>query len=371
MRVVLGLLIAGALMVGCGSGSGSTSVATQSDDAPAESTSFADIEYQSPLADFLGQDTNGFEFDEAAMLEEQRNAERAIVECMAEKGFEYQPQDVEQMMSFSGPPSDEFEPGSTEWINKYGFGISTQRFPQSMVGDLVGMSDEGFMGPGEDFVDPNAEYVDGLSDGERDAYFEALHGQPPDFGPEGPDEDFVFEPDGCQFEAFRDGPGGGGDSNVRDFYQAFGDEVQALQERIEADGRIVAFNAEVSSCVAEAGMEWTSIRDVYEQFEPRMRELQPQAFSGGDPFEAAGLDPENMSDRELDEFYMELNRLDPGQLALLAEIQAEEIALAQEVIACGGGPVNEQVIRNEVRVEYEQAFLDENAEELAEFAGES
>lgn len=52
---------------------------------------------------------------------------------------------------------------------------------------------------------------------------------------------------------------------------------------------------------------------------------------------------------------------------ILAEVQAEEIVLAKAVIACGGGPLNEQVVMSEVPVEYEQVFLDENAEALADF----
>jgi hypothetical protein len=206
MRAFIGSLIATALLItACGSSPATTaSAAAAGDDGP---QSFEDFEYQSPLADFLGQDINRFDFDEAAAIEQQREAERAIAVCMTEKGFEYIPQDASQMMSFSGPPQAEFEPGSDEWINKYGFGFSTQRFPQSMVGDLVGTNDEGFFGPDEDFVDPNREYVEGLSQGEREAYQEALYGRPPDFGPEGPGEDFNFEPNGCQFESFRNGPG--------------------------------------------------------------------------------------------------------------------------------------------------------------------
>ena len=143
--------------------------------------------------------------------------------------------------------------------------------------------------------------------------------------------------------------------------------MRTIQERVEADSRVVAFNTEISACVAEAGMEWTSLNDVYEQFEPRLNQLQPAMFGAGDPFADAGLDPEEMSERELEEFIIEMNRLDPESLAILAEIQSDEIALASVVITCGGGPLNEQVLMSDVRVEYERAFLNENAEALAEF----
>ena len=164
------LIVLAVFSSSCGGSSSGTDTATAAADGP---QSFEDFEYVSPIADFLGQDINRFDFDEAAAIEQQREAERAIASCMAEKGFEYTPTDANQMVSFRGP-QDDFDPGSDEWINKYGFGISTQRFPQSMVGDLAGFSDEGFFGPEVDFVDPNQEYVEGLSEGEREAYQEAL-----------------------------------------------------------------------------------------------------------------------------------------------------------------------------------------------------
>jgi len=362
MRVLLAVLVAILLSAACGSASSPTNPETAREGD--ESRSFADVEFKSPLADFLGRDIGAFEFDEATLRQEQLEFERATAECMAKKGFEYTPIDPAQTVSVI-PSGDEFERGSTAWTNKYGFGVTTRWFPQSQVGDLVGRADVGFTQPV--FVDPNQEYVEGLSEGERDAYYEALQGTFPEFGPEGPDEDFVFEPQGCQSEAFRNGTER--DSNVQRFNQAFGDDVSALYERVEADSRMVAFQTEVSACVAEAGMEWTNRSDVYNRFQPRLDELRPDASSQQAIFEAAGLDPETMSERELDDFVADMKRLTPEKLSILAELQAEEIALAKRVDACGGGQLQEQVIRNQIQVEYEQKFLDQNADALAEFAG--
>jgi len=368
MRTIAALLCAVATLATACGGSASTDLATQPEDSVAttDSQSFADIEYRSPISDFLGQDVSGFDFDEAAEIERARERERQTADCMREKGFEYIPQDASQITGFSGPPQDEFEPGSPEWINKYGFGISTQRFSQSMVGDLVGSPDEQFFGPSEDFVDPNQEYVEGLTAGEREAYQEALNGQLPDFGPEGPSQgpDEDWRPSGCRFAAFEDIE----NSNIGRFYQAFGDELQTMRERIQADSRVISFNAEVAACVAEEGLTWDGIENVYQQFEPRLNQLQASAFSSTrDPFEEAGLDPETMSERELREFYIEMSRLSPDQLAILAEIQAEEIALANAVIGCGGGPVQSELLLGDIRVEYEERFLEENADAVEEF----
>ncbi len=128
-----GLIVLVVFSSSWGGSSSGTDTATAAADGP---RSFENFEYVSPIADFLGQDINRFDFDEAAAIEQQREAERVIALCMAEKGFEYPPTNASQMVSFRGP-QDDFDPGSDEWINKYGFGISTQRFPQSMVGDLA------------------------------------------------------------------------------------------------------------------------------------------------------------------------------------------------------------------------------------------
>jgi len=386
-RSLLGMLCALVLIVSsCGAFSSSeVSTSGQSSDNPSQDDSYApsdpvrveeepvsqqerDFEYESPIAEFFGQDTGSFEFDEAAMIEMQREAERLITACMIGQGFEYTPPDMSQMMGFMGPPDFEVDRDSPEWTEIYGFGITTQRFPQSMVGDLVGFPDIPFNEPDFDFVDPNQEYVDGLSDGERDAYYAALYGQPTEFEGDVIPDPSMFEPSGCQAEAFMNGPGGFGDENMRDFQEAFGDQMQSLYDRIESDSRIVAFNAEISACVSESGMNWTNMKDLRKRFESRLNDLQPDMMRNVDPFAEAGLNPEEMSERELDEFYTEMNRLSPEALFKLGELQSEEIALAKAVTDCGGGPKAGEQLFQEVRVELEQAFVDDNAEALAEFA---
>ncbi len=79
------------------------------------------------------------------MIAEQNQIEEVIAACMREEGFEYQPVDQSQFMMFGGPGEGELPWFSPEWVEKYGFGISTQTFPQSEVGpDLVGYDDSQF-----------------------------------------------------------------------------------------------------------------------------------------------------------------------------------------------------------------------------------
>ncbi len=358
------------LVAACG---GSTPDADSSAGNSAEDgrpQSFDDIDFRSPIGEFLGIDFSATDEMDAQFAEMEREAGLITAECMRDQGFEYVPIDSMQFASFGGP-GDDLPYFSDAWVEKYGLGITTQRFPQSMVGDLVGFPDEQFGAPDEGFVDPNAEYIESLSPAEQDAYYAALYGDEPDFGPEGPGEDFTFEASGCQNEAFEqafnDGPMGGQQA----FYEAFGDDLEAMEERVQADPRIIEFNAMVTNCVTAAGLEWTGQEDVYSRFEQRLQDLQPAALrSSVDPFEEAGLDPEEMTDRELEDFFRDLNRLDAEGLAVLAELQAEELALAKVVVDCGGGLLNEQIIMSEVRIEYEQEFLDTNAAAMEAFKPE-
>ncbi|MCP4083432.1 MAG: hypothetical protein GY745_00020 [Actinomycetia bacterium] len=375
-RVLLvGVVVSAAwVAVACG-GSSAGSVAS---DAP---ESFEDLGYESPIADFLGVDTS-FDFSsddaQAEMVAEQNRVEETTAACMREQGFEYTPVDSSQFMSFGGPGEEELPYFSPEWVEKYGFGISTQMFPQSEVGpDLVGYDDSQFGDEGfeEEFQDPNSEYVESLSEAERVAYYEALHGDSPDITEGASDEEIDaffqdWQPTGCQNEAYENSDMfGGGD--VGRFYEEFGDEFEAIDERVEADQRVRDYRDEVNACLAEDGLEYTGMQDVYEQFESRLNGIGGQFY--GDPFEDSGVDPDQMSDEEIDAFLSELEMgggmLSDEDRATLAEVQADELELARAVVACGGGQLKEAFVLGEIRVEYEQEFLDTNADRLGEFEG--
>ena len=108
------------------------------------------------------------------------------------------------------------------------------------------------------------------------------------------------------------------------------------------------------------------MESLYKRFDSRLSAIEPGGFNT-DPFEGTGLNPEDMSQRELDEFFRDLNRIDPADLPKLAELQAEELDLAKVVVGCDGGPLNEQFFLGSIRTEYEQEFLDNNAAAVEEF----
>lgn len=347
------------------------------DDDGESISSIDEMNFRSPIAEFLGQDFGDFESMEADFAEMEIEAEIKTAECMQELGFEYTPRSDTGPVIFSAGV-DQLDPFSDEYVETFGFGISTQMFPQSMVGEgLVGFPDE-MAGIGPDFdppEDPNQEYVDSLSPGAQEAYYEALHGKGPDFDPSSMTEEEMnaafedFRPSGCANEAreemFNSGPFGPDNG----FEEAFGDQLDNLYERVEADPRIVAVESEIASCVSERGLVYEGRgEELWMRFSEPLDSIGMMAF--GDPFEGTGLNPDEMTQEEINDFF---ENLPPPQLsaddkATLARVQAEEIELAIAVRDCGGSERDQMELFNQVRIELEEDFLAKNADALAEFA---
>ena len=395
LLAVVGLLAAGCSSTGesqVASDDGVSATDTQADAAEADGDSSSDegagqIEtdepsafetFESPIAEFLGVDFGGFSDDdfEAEFADFERDAQLSIAACMAEQGFEYTPFDTANFSTFS----DDFDDyGSPEWIEKYALGVSTQMFSQSDLGpDLVGFDDSEFEVFDEGFEDPNFAYADSLPEAERLAYEAALWGQQPDFDPNVSDEELEeffsnFEPTGCQAEAYNE-VGIFGGEKVNDFYNEFGSQIDELYERAEADPRLVEARASQVACLSDAGHEFDAESDLGEQIYEDIDGRLQAVFSGGfgaDPFE--GLDFESMSEEEIDEV---LSQFDAGpqfsdeDLATIGEVQAYEFELADAVVEClPGFFTGGDDMFFEVLADYEQEFLDENADALAAFAG--
>ena len=99
---------------------------------------------------------------EAEWRDQEVRIQESIRQCMAEQGFEYQP-----ML----PPDDAFRVSTTEesheeWVAEHGFGITTWYGKEEEFRDNAAF----------DWVDPNQEMVDAMSESERQAWYEALYG---------------------------------------------------------------------------------------------------------------------------------------------------------------------------------------------------
>jgi hypothetical protein len=388
----MAMIAGGALLIGA-CGPGSDTEATESEETTTSATDDQEQVYESPLGEFLGWDM-GADFDadaaQAEAAEFERKAQEYIVECMRAEGFDYTPVDYSEFMTFDQADLPEEEQWGTEaWVKKYGFGITTMRYPQSQVGpDLVGYDESSFGGPGEDWVDPNEEYAQSLSDAEREAFYAALYGDPGDYpvfefeeeGREPTEEEMAemdafwetFQPSGCQNEAYETlaYPGGGlgeeDEARYQAFDEEFGDAMEEMWERIEASPELIAHREQVETCVTEKGYDYLVDDEMYQYFEEKMNE---SGLRWIDPLE--GVDTTNFTEEDFERAYREAETrtLPPDQLAILAELQAEEIGMAVATFECGGGWEGEMKIRDELRIEMERQFLEDNADRLAEYEG--
>lgn len=322
-----------------------------------------------PLSEFYGY--NG---DEEALQAEWDNLERErqdlIVTCMAEQGFEYIPQDPSAWVSIDPAELGEPEWNTREYAERYGFGVSTQMFEQSVVGpDLIGQNEA--YNDATIWEDPNQDYIDALAPDVQSAYFEALYGNDP--GVEWDDtlseeenqarvDDYyenVYTPSGCdaesQEETYADDPSTA-------FYQAFGDELDDLYQRVEADPELVEFRNERDRCVSEAGYD-IDVENPWNEFSERTNEIYNHVTWPNE--ELTEADWAEMSDEQMEAANEMKPTLSDEGRAMLAEVQADEIAAALAVFDCGGSELWDVYTRVQIRLE--QEFVDTHAAELEAF----
>ena len=332
----------------------------------------------SPLAEFLGQDFD-FDSDEAQVQfqNEERERQEKIAACMKAEGFDYIPVDMSDFDFFGFEDGLDYD--SREFAEKYGFGISTQRFSQEEVGpDLVGHTYDEQFDTEDGPTDPNQEIVEAMDDSTRDAYYEALYGAEDDFpvfdetmSEEVMDaamEDFDFQPSGCEGEAYAEDP-------TNAFYQEFDNELQELYEAVENDPRLAEAQAELGECVNEKGFDvgtsGAAFDDIFETFNTELSEID-QLIGGFPGDDLSEDDFATMTDEELEAIFNQPRELTDEARAKLAEIQERETDLAVAMFDCGGGPFGgAEEIYSEVQAEYEEKFLQDNAERLEQYKADA
>lgn len=337
LAVLLGLLMA--VGASCGDDSGADAAGDGVD-----ATESATDGYESPLLDALGINAGLLAGNDPAALQSQQLALNEDVKaCMAAEGFEWEPSPASAAMFGGGDLFDGLDPDSTEWAERFGFGASTLAFAQEQVGpDLVGIAIDT---PDPD-DDPNADYLAGLSDADREAYNEALYGDSvvtpvmSDEEAQQVGEEMMLNPSGCLAEAQNDMFGADAMSTLIEL----GPDLQELYDEIYNDPRIVELEDEVRACVSDQGLEYIPTAEVYEYFGGKVAPLQAEL----------GFGPSE-----------ELPTLDEEQRATLAEIQAEEVALAVAVDGCTQDDKFDDTAEA-VRLEYEQRFVDENQARIDE-----
>lgn len=317
----------------------------------------------SPLGAFLGDPTYGAVVSPEAGARQAEQAierETLIAECMAGAGFDYvvvEPADVVRSTALTGVDGQAYDDGSMAWATRWGFGITTTRFSTEEVGpDLVGHEREGASAVVA--VDPNVAVTASLAPDELERYLTTLYG-----GEEGAGTGTGIDDEsggGCLGEAIRST-----EAVAFSFYEEFGADLDALYAAADADRRIEDAVGAVDDCLIDLGFAYRSRRDTFLAFDEQLGAVLAETSHPADAL--SDLEMATMSADEVDALLRRPRTITDAGRALLAELQTREIAQAVAVNGCGGGASLTE-LRSEVVAEYEQAFIDDNAERLAPFA---
>ncbi|MBD7918448.1 hypothetical protein H9657_09180 [Cellulomonas sp. Sa3CUA2] len=261
-------------------------------------TSAASADDDGPMTAFF--EKVGGSYEDEDFEKQQREVEELVATCMAEQGFEYSPNDPSSSRGMD--PDDIPEWDSKEYALQFGYGATT--------------SDE-LYGGSEEWVDPNADYIASMSEGEQTAFYEALWGASPEVDPEAdPDAEveYNWEDGGCQGKASHevyeqdqiwDDPA----------FEAMSEEMNSEYETLADDPALGEAQAEWAACITKAGYDYASPDEAQQSIFDELNAL----------YEAAAPDPEAEPDPEAS--------YEPDEAAM-AELKKKEMALAAADYEC-------------------------------------
>lgn len=325
-----------------------------------------DSSESSPLDEYFGDDAISFEGGGMSIssgsgegdarepteeeLQQQRDFQDAVAECMGDQGFEYVPNVITPGEYDAGPWEEAYSLPDDEFREQHGYGVSTLYFDRAEE-DLP--------------EDPNQEIRDGLSPQAQQEYDEALHGTriaeqmqgtampsespaPPtdeELGCYGVASEEVYDESMTQHED----PFAEFDSLMNDIFQ--------IGERMRNDPRIEAATEDWRNCMADAGYpDFERPGDPEQQVFRRWDELM--GWSEAMPPE----DDEGEADATSTAGPIEPNEIDPDERE---EFQQYELDLAQADYSCLEDHYNE--VAEEVQFEIEEEFVEEHRSELEQY----
>lgn len=206
--------------------------------APSTSADLSDSPLNKILSSLYGGDLSE---EEQIERSERMNLEREehIAECMSEEGFDYLPAVYDGSMMVSS--ANEWKPDDREWVAQYGYGMVNWPGRDEQVD------------PGQEWVDPNQEYVESLSETEREAYYEALHGPPVSEEQLGDDGSYEWnwETAGCY--GWAEHEMSGDDPMQSDAHKPLMDAISDFYNTMQTSPEFAEIDAEWADCMADAG----------------------------------------------------------------------------------------------------------------------
>jgi hypothetical protein len=288
------IAITATLVAGCGG-----------DDGNSNSTPQGDIEDQ------VG-------FSQAGIVERQSRVEGVIRDCMKAQGFDYIPVDpVAERAALTGKArmSDE------EFTKQFGYGIST------------------LFGRGNEQSDPNDRVRKSLSAADRAAYDRALYGDNTGVTfAEAADTGNFGDLGGCEKQATDQVFGGSAVlTNVSR-------KLDALDERILEDQRMVKAIENWTSCMAQEGYRYTDPEEIDGDLQKRF-----EAIVGAGVRPGATVPPSAGTSYDR---------------AALADLQREEVKIGNADLKCEKQEITP--VENKVRPQYEAEFRQQNRQLLSQ-----
>ncbi len=315
--------------------------------APESSETAQDDWRNSPLNKYLSAVWGGDlteEEQQRRFEEQQKQVEEFVAECMSEQGFEYKPVDHSGTVSFGS--DEEWNPDSREWVAQWGYGAVN--WPGREAMESAAPAD------GE-WVDPNQEYVESLSESERTAYYEALHGPQP--SEEELNEDGSYEYDwetaGCYGAAQHEVNGAQNvweDDEFADLRAA----MEQMWSTLQSDPKIAELDAEWSSCMADAGHAgFTRQSDAAQSIYDELNKM----YENGPEFD------ENLSEEEMTRLWEEHDKQVRKELEPVGEREVE-LALADLDCREKTDYRSEQM---KIQFAIEEQFIEDHKTELEAF----
>lgn len=301
-----------------------------------------------PLGKYMSALWGNEEWTQEQADEENKIVEEFVAQCMQEEGFEYEPnlQNGGIVMS-----SDDDGPqwGTEEFAKEFGYGMST---------DPWGNSEPSF--DEEEYFDPNEEYVNSLSDSEREVYYEVLYGP-------GPTEEQMAEMEetgGWESDWTQQGCSGAAYHQLQEETQSAAaayddpeftdlfDSMNSMYEEIwSEDGpqndELIKLDADWADCMADKGYEFSSPMDANMKLSEEMNEIYSSSWGSDE-----GEEYVEPSEAEMAEMQAKLD-------AELKKFQPREIEVATADFECKD-KLGYDKKQQKVQFEIEQKFVDQN-----------
>lgn len=308
-------------------------------------SSGGDLSYEdSPLNKYLSAAYGGdLSPEEQQKLSEERQAqtEELVAKCMAEEGFEYAP-NTDNGSGMMTSADGDWEPEKREWVEKYGYGMINSPFAEKQQEATE-----------EEYVDPNQDYVESLSESEQTAFYETLYGPTPDEEEMGEDGSYEYrwEDAGCQGWAQHEVEGENADPFQSEEFADLRTKMEEFWTSSQASPEFSELNSAWAACMDDAGEPgFTTQQDAIQSIIDEQTALYDAAYGdGSEPVDTESADFE-----------------DPNESAAMKELGEREIELALVDLECRE-KTSYAKKSLEIQFALEEKFVADNKAELEAF----